>query len=75
MNHRQIANLIVPLVQTDRDDRVRAIRLYVEKTTGVKVAETTQEELSNALVAAMDVRNVKTQAELKDAVVDLGEDK
>lgn len=67
MNHRQIANLIVPLVQTDRDDRVRAIRLYVEKTTGVKVAETTQEELSNALVAAMDVRNVKTQAEPKDS--------
>lgn len=62
MNHKQIANLVASVVQKDRDDRVRAIRLYVEKTSGLKVAETTQDELADAMVLAMEVLNPKVDA-------------
>lgn len=54
MNHRHIANLVVSVIRDERNDKVRAIRLFVEKTAGVKVANLTQEELSDALVALLD---------------------
>lgn len=58
MNHKQIANLVASVIQVDRSEKVRALRLYVEKTAGVRVEDVSEKELSKAIADKLNEANV-----------------
>lgn len=63
MNRRTISNMVASMLkQPEYTEKMRAIRLYIEKSNGIVVEDTEEKELSNILFAEM-----KSNAPKKDA--------
>lgn len=54
MNNRQVANIIAKLVKgEEHTQKIRAIRLFVEKSAQIQASTKSEEEVSDAIMALM----------------------